>query len=84
MEEQMDKLTDDGEPRTPLERIKAAHQFKREQILYGTEDELDWSEDILPGQAGLKQVWADDDGKLWLIVRNDDGQLKLKRIWQIV
>jgi hypothetical protein len=79
----MDKLTDDGEPRTPLERLKAQHQFKREQILYGNEDELDWSEDVTPEQVGLKSVWADDDGKLWVIVR-EDGRLKLKRIWQIV
>ena len=78
----MDKHMDDGRPRTPLERIKAEHEQMRDNILLGDEDELDWSRDIMPEQAGLKQVWADDNGKLWTIAREGDG-LKLKRIWQI-
>jgi hypothetical protein len=78
----MDQKSDDGR-RTPLERIMAEHQAKREQILHGDEDELDWNEDIAPEQVGLTRVWADDNGKLWLIVR-EEGKVKLKRIWHIV
>lgn len=78
----MDKRSDDGQPRTPLERIKAEHEAKRMAILYNDEDELDWSEDVMPHQVGLKQVWADENGKLWVMVREND-QLKLRRIWTI-
>lgn len=77
----MDKRSDDG-PRTPLERIKAEHEAKRMQILHNDEDELDWSEDVMPHQVGLKQVWADENGKLWVMVREND-KLKLRRIWTI-
>jgi hypothetical protein len=78
----MDQRSDNDGRRTPLERIKAEHQAKRAQILHGDEDELDWSLDVSPEQVGLKHVWADDNGKLWMIVRDGD-QLKLKRMWHI-
>lgn len=75
-----DQLPENGQRRTPLERIKAQHQQKREQLLYGDVDELDWDDDISPTQVGLVQVWVDEEGKAWMFVRRD-GQLKLKRIW---
>jgi hypothetical protein len=78
MEVTMDeRVSENG--RTPLERIKAEHMQKREQIMSGEIDELDWSGDIIPEQVGLKQVWADDNGKLWVFVRHGD-RMKLRRV----
>ena len=79
----MDKRADDGGRLTPLERIKAEHEMVRAEILSNEVDELDWNDDISPQQVGLKVAWADDNGKLWIIVRDDDGSIKLRRIWQI-
>jgi hypothetical protein len=79
----MDKRSDDGGRLTPLERIKAEHQMRRAEILYNDTDELDWADDISPQQVGLRPVWADDNGKLWVILRDDKGELKLRRLWQI-
>jgi hypothetical protein len=78
----MDRHIDDGRPRTPLERIKAQHEQMRDAILHGDEDTLDWSEDMHPQQAGLKPVWADSNGKLWVIIRDGDKH-KLHRLWEI-
>ena len=79
----MDKRSDDGGRLTPLERIKAEHQMRRAEILYNDTDELDWNDDISPQQVGLRPVWADENGKLWVIMRDDKGDLKLRRLWQI-
>ena len=65
--------------KTPIERIKEAHAFKRAEILMNEQDELDWSDDIAPEQAGLRPVWGDENGNLWIIVRAGD-QLKLVRL----
>jgi hypothetical protein len=72
-----ERVSENG--RTPLERIKAEHMQKREQIMSGEIDELEWSGDIIPEQVGLKQVWADDNGKLWVFVRHGD-RMKLRRV----
>lgn len=77
LERMMDQKTDNG--RTPIERIKAEHALKREQVLSGEIDELEWTGDIAPEQVGLKQVWADDNGKLWVFVRHGD-RMKLRRV----
>lgn len=79
----VDQRTDDGRPRTPIERIKAEHDQMRDRILHGDEDAVDWSLDIHPSQVGLKQVWADAKGHLWYVDREDDGTYKLKRIWHL-
>ena len=83
----MDKMTDDDfdgdrKKMTPLEHLKRRHQALREQIAYGDVDELDWDDDIAPEQAGLVRVWADDNNKLWKLVRKD-GRMKLVRLWDI-
>jgi hypothetical protein len=78
----MDKRSDDGGRLTPLEQIKAQHELTRRFILSGDEDEIPWHADMLPEQAGLQQVWADRNGKLWTIERDGAG-LKLKRMWHI-
>lgn len=75
----MDQRAGDEPRRSPLDRIKAEHDQLRLAILHGDEDELDWSLDIDPVQVGLKHVWADADGKLWVMTRDGD-QWKLKRI----
>ena len=79
----MDKRTDDGRPRTPLERIKAEHEQLRDQILHGDEDSLDWDHEMNPQQAGLRPAWIDAKGHLWYIDREDDGSYKLKRVWHL-
>ena len=79
----MDKRSDDGSRLTPLERLKAEHQMRRAEILYNAADEFDWNDDISPQQVGLRPVWADENGKLWVIMRDDQGELKLRRLWQI-
>ena len=75
----MDKFTDDGRL-SPIEFIKRMHDVKRAEILDNMTDEIEWSEDIMPAQVGLHPVLADDRGSLWVIVRQDGGQLILKRI----
>lgn len=77
----MDKRADDFGPRTPLERIKMAHSIKRAEILANDYDEIEWSEDIAPEQVGLKHVWADDNGNLWVMHRDGD-KLMLRRLSQ--
>jgi len=79
----MDKRSDEDGRLTPLERIKAEHQMRRAEILYNDTDEFDWNDDISPQQVGLRPVWADENGKLWVIMRDDKGELKLRRLWQI-
>ena len=76
--ERMDKRSDDPR-RTPIERIKEAHAFKRAEILMNEQDELDWDDEIAPEQVGLRPVWGDENGNLWIIVRAGD-QLKLVRL----
>lgn len=75
----MDRKTDDGGRLTPLEHIKHRHDFKRAEILLNDSDEIEWDPDIFPEQVGLKQVWADDNGSLWVVIR-DGEKLKLKRL----
>lgn len=79
----MDKRTDDGRPRTPLERIKAEHELMHQVIHHGDADELDWDHDINPQQVGLQQVWADENGHLWTFVRGPENRTILKRIWHL-
>jgi hypothetical protein len=80
----MDQRSDnEGGRLSPLERIKAQHDLTRRMILSGDEDEIPWQSDMLPEQAGLQQVWADKNGKLWIMERSQAG-IKLKRLWHIV
>lgn len=72
----MDKRSDDPR-KTPLEHIKDAHAMKRTEILMNAFDEVEWSDEIAPEQVGLRQVWADDNGSLWVIMRDGD-RLKLR------
>jgi hypothetical protein len=78
----MDKRSDDGGRLSPLEQVKLAHDFKRAEILLNDDDDIEWPDDIMPEQVGLRQVWADANGHLWIITRESD-KTKLKRIWQI-
>lgn len=76
--EKMDKRSDDPR-KSPIERIKEAHAFKKAEILMNEQDELEWSEDIAPEQVGLRPVWGDENGNLWIIVREGSTQ-KLVRL----
>ena len=80
----MHKKTDDdgGRKLTAIEIIKAGHDATRRKILNGDEDEIPWRGDILPQQVGLTPVWADREGKLWVMETTEKGQI-LKRIWHI-
>ena len=78
--ERMDKRSDDPR-RSPIERIKDAHAYKRAEIMMNETDDIEWSEDIAPEQVGLRHVWADDNGSLWTIVREGE-KLLLRRICQ--
>ena len=81
----MHQKTDDngnGRKMTPIEVIKAQHDMTRRKILSGDEDEIPWRADILPQQVGLTPVWADREGKLWVMQTTEKGQV-LKRMWHI-
>ena len=78
--ERMDKRSDDPR-RSPIERIKDAHAYKRAEIMMNETDDIEWSEDIAPEQVWLRHVWADDNGSLWTIVREGE-KLLLRRICQ--
>lgn len=75
----MDKYTDDGRL-TPIEFIKRAHEMKRAEILDNMTDEIELGGEIVPAQVGLHPVLADDNGQFWVVVRQESGQLILKRI----
>lgn len=78
--EVMDERSDNPR-KTPIERIKEAHAFKRAEILMNDDDEIGWSDDIMPQQVGLRPVWADENGNLWVIIREGE-KMKLKRLSQ--
>ena len=78
----MDKRADDGGRLTPIEQIKANHNTIRYMILNGGIDEIPWQAAMLPEQAGLMQVFADQKGHLWKMQRTEKG-LKHVRIWHL-